>query len=255
MTEPYFITPPNFASDRKVHVVVVGAGGNGSQMLGHIGRLDRAIRAQLGSGLEVTVFDPDSVSEANVGRQVFGVHDIGINKAIIMVHRINALYDLDWRAEPTAFSPDRYHFASFDLLVGCVDSGRFRHALGTFWHSRHSDSLWLDLGNVADSGQVVLGHLGKPGSRSELRLPNVYDLYGDQLLAGDHDDMPSCSLAEALQRQYWSVNPATVSAAVPILDGLFLRGGIRHHGSLIRIDPYSVVPLLVDPEQWSAMGL
>lgn len=253
MSPPFFITPQNFASDRKVRVVVVGAGGNGSQLLGHIGRLDRAIRAQLGKGLDVTVFDPDCVSEANVGRQVFGVHDIGFNKAIIMVHGVNTKYDLDWHAEPKAFDPKRH--ASFDLLVGCVDSGRFRHALGQFWHSRPTDSLWLDLGNGADSGQVVLGHLGKPGSRSELRLPNVYDLYGDQLLTGDHDDMPSCSLAEALQRQHWSVNPATVSAAVPILDGLFLRGGIHHHGSLIRIDPYSVVPLLVDPEQWSAMGL
>ena len=253
MSPPFFITPQNFASDRKVRVVVVGAGGNGSQLLGHLGRLDRAIRAQLGKGLDVTVFDPDSVSEANVGRQVFGVHDIGFNKAIIMVHSVNAKYDLDWHAEPKAFDPNRH--ASFDLLVGCVDSGRFRHALGQFWHSRLTDSLWLDLGNGADSGQVVLGHLGKAGSRSDLRLPNVYDLYGDQLLAGDHDDMPSCSLAEALQRQYWSVNPATVSAAAPILDGLFLRGGLRHHGSLIRIDPYSVVPLLVDPEQWSEMGL
>jgi PRTRC genetic system ThiF family protein len=253
MSPPFFITPQNFASDRKVRVVVVGAGGNGSQLLGHLGRLDRAIRAQLGKGLDVTVFDPDSVSEANVGRQVFGVHDIGFNKAIIMVHSVNAKYDLDWHAEPKAFDPNQH--ASFDLLVGCVDSGRFRHALGQFWHSRLTDSLWLDLGNGADSGQVVLGHLGKAGSRSDLRLPNVYDLYGDQLLAGDHDDMPSCSLAEALQRQYWSVNPATVSAAAPILDGLFLRGGLRHHGSLIRIDPYSVVPLLVDPEQWSEMGL
>ena len=253
MSSPFFIAPQNFASDRKVRVVVVGAGGNGSQFLDGLGRLDRAIRAQLGKGLEVTVFDPDAISEANVGRQRFGVHDVGFNKAILMVHRINGFYDLDWHAEPEAFDPNRH--ASFDLLVGCVDSGRFRHALGQFWHSRLTDSLWLDLGNGADSGQVVLGHLGKAGSRSDLRLPNVYDLYGDQLLAGDHDNIPSCSLAEALQRQRWSVNPITVSASLSILDGLFLRGGLHHHGALVRTDPLSIVPLLVDPEQWSAMGL
>ncbi|THD10108.1 PRTRC system ThiF family protein [Metallibacterium scheffleri] len=253
MSSPFFITPQNFASDRKVRVVVAGAGGNGSQLLDGLGRLDRAIRAQLGAGLEVTVFDPDTVSEANLGRQRFGVHDIGFNKAILMVHRINGFYDLDWQAAPRAFNPSTH--ASFDLLIGCVDSGQFRHALGKFWRSRLSDSLWLDLGNGADSGQVVLGHIGKAGSRSDLRLPNVYDLYGDQLLAGDHDDMPSCSLAEALQRQRWSVNPITVSAALSLLDGLFLRGGLQHHGALVRIDPLSIVPLLVDPEQWGAMGL
>ncbi len=253
MTADLFITPRNFASDRKVRVIVVGAGGNGSQLLGHLGRLDRAIRSQLGSGLDVRVFDPERVSDANVGRQVFSVHDVGFHKAILMVHRINALYDLDWQAEPVAFDPKS--FAPFDLLIGCVDSGRFRHDLGMFWRSRSSEALWLDLGNGADCGQVVLGHLGKPTDACPIRLPNVFDLYGDQLLAGDQDDLPSCSLAEALQRQRWSVNPAAVSAALPILDGLFLRGGLHHHGSLFRLDPYSSVPLLIDPDQWRDMNL
>ena len=253
MTSAFFVTPHNFASDRKVRVILVGAGGNGSQLATHLGRLDRAIRSQLGCGLDVTLHDPDSVAESNIGRQAFSAHDVGFNKAILMVHRVNALYDLDWVAKPVAFDP-RQPFSA-DLLIGCVDSGSFRHALGTFWRKRRSDALWLDLGNGADSGQVVLGHLGKPERDAPLRLPNVFDLYGDQLLSGDDDDLPSCSLAEALQRQRWSVNPAAVSAALPILDGLFLRGGLRHHGSLFRIDPFSSVPLLVDPEQWRDMNL
>lgn len=56
----------------RVRVTVAGAGGNGAQVIGMLARLDLAIRA-LGHphGLHVTAYDPDTVSEANVGRQIW----------------------------------------------------------------------------------------------------------------------------------------------------------------------------------------
>ncbi|EQD42087.1 UBA/THIF-type NAD/FAD binding fold protein, partial [mine drainage metagenome] len=143
-------------------------------------------------------------------------------------------------------------YAGADFIVSCVDSGAFRHTLGKSGSHHGSEALWLDTGNGADSGQVVLGHFGIPPRG--LRLPNVYDLYGDGLLEGDTGDLPSCSLAEALLRQRWSVNPIIAATALSILDSLFLRGGTAHHGALVRIDPISIVPLLVDPDVWADMG-
>ncbi|MFD2274263.1 ThiF family adenylyltransferase [Undibacterium arcticum] len=57
---------------QKVRVAVIGAGGTGSQVLNGLVRLHLALLA-FGhpGGLDVTLWDDDQVSEANVGRQSF----------------------------------------------------------------------------------------------------------------------------------------------------------------------------------------
>jgi len=248
MSLPRFPSPPAFLGDRPIEVVVVGAGGTGSMLLSGLGRLDCALRAQNHPGMQVTVYDPDTVSPSNVGRQNFATADIGYKKAVLMVHRINGFYGLDWKAMPVRYDKPT---TDLDLLIGCVDSGLFRYKLGKACAGRHMRCLWLDTGNGAETAQIVCGHLGKT---SGLRLPNVYDLFGDQLLAGDHDDQPSCSLAEALSRQRWSVNPLVAVTALTILDNLVHRGGLDDHGALLRLTPLTVTALSIDPAVWSMMG-
>ena len=70
--------------NRRVQVHLVGAGGNGAQMAACLARLDIAMRA-LGhpGGLHVTAFDPDRVSETNVGRQLYSRADVGCFKALV----------------------------------------------------------------------------------------------------------------------------------------------------------------------------
>jgi molybdopterin/thiamine biosynthesis adenylyltransferase len=65
--------------DRRVTIHLAGVGGNGAQMAACLARLDIAIRA-LGHphGLFVHAFDPDTVTEANVGRQLYSPSDIGV---------------------------------------------------------------------------------------------------------------------------------------------------------------------------------
>ena len=65
------------------------AGGTGSQVATNLARMDMALRALGHPGLHVTVFDPDTVSEANIGRQLFSESEIGLNKAVALVTRIN----------------------------------------------------------------------------------------------------------------------------------------------------------------------
>ncbi|MBO8471748.1 MAG: ThiF family adenylyltransferase, partial [Bacteroidetes bacterium] len=72
----YLINPQH-----PVTVNVIGAGGTGSQVLTCLARFDTALRGLGHPGLFVTVYDPDTVTEANIGRQLFSPSDIGLNKA------------------------------------------------------------------------------------------------------------------------------------------------------------------------------
>ena len=248
MTMPRFPTPSAFLGERRLRVQVAGAGGTGSMLLDGLARLDCALRAQGHPGMEVTVFDSDTVSASNIGRQRFARPDIGFHKVVVLLHRLNGFYGLDWIAEPTRMEPSDVRA---DLFITCVDSGAFRHAVGVHFKNRPTNTLWLDTGNGADFANIVLGHLGVTQG---MRLPNVFDLYGAQLLAGDEDDLPSCSLAEALARQRWSINPMVANAALKLLDDLVHRGGLNEHGSLLRLDPFTLSSLPIDETAWAMMG-
>ena len=86
-----------------VTVNLIGAGGTGSQVLTNLARLDVTLRALNHPGLFVTVYDPDIVTEANIGRQLFGWSDIGLNKAQCLVTRINNFFGNDWTAIPSLY--------------------------------------------------------------------------------------------------------------------------------------------------------
>ncbi|MEY2117292.1 PRTRC system ThiF family protein [Rhodanobacter sp. FW106-PBR-R2A-1-13] len=249
MSARRFPTPEAFLGDRPVRIAVAGAGGTGSMLLDGLARLDCAIRAQGHPGMAVTVYDDARVRPANVGRQRFTHVDVGHPKATLLVHRLNGFYGLDWTAEVRRLDPAP---PRCDLLIGCVDLGWFRHALGKKNRRVQTDTLWLDTGNGSDRAQAFLSHLGTPSHG--LRLPNIFDLYGDALLTGDDSDLPSCSLAEALARQRWSINPMIAQVALTMLDDLFHRGGLDTHGAFVRLDPLTVTSIPIDPASWAMLG-
>jgi len=90
----------------RVEVALVGAGGSGSLFLTELTKIDKAMR-ELGhpGGLHVTVFDPDTVSESNIGRQNFYMTDKGLNKAVVLVNRVNMCCGVQWTAVPDYFPP------------------------------------------------------------------------------------------------------------------------------------------------------
>ena len=94
----YLINPQH-----PVTVNLIGAGGTGSQVLTGLARLDVTLRALGHPGLFVTLYDPDIVTEANIGRQLFGYSDMGLNKAQCLITRINNFFGNDWKAVPNIF--------------------------------------------------------------------------------------------------------------------------------------------------------
>lgn len=239
----------------QVPVILAGCGGTGSQVLTGLARLDRALRAlEHPGGLHVTVYDPDRVSEANVGRQLFASADVGANKGAVLVHRVNTWYGLDWEAVPAAYGGASAGPTPL-ILITCVDTARARRRI----HRARgqlglSPAYWLDLGNRQGDGQVILGEPAEarawrtPAASDGARLPTVVDLYPDLLdPTVPEDDRPSCSLAEALEEQDLFINLHVAAWGLELLWRLFRDGGIRHHGAYISLTDGRVNPLPVPP--------
>ena len=86
-----------------IRVHVVGAGGTGSHLVTLLTEVHKGVVALGGKGLDVIVFDPDTVSYANTVRQNYGAQEIGRNKAVTLLTRVNLACGLTWTAVPTLY--------------------------------------------------------------------------------------------------------------------------------------------------------
>ena len=242
---------------RAIKVVLVGAGGTGSHVLRRLATIHLAM-IELGhpAGLDVIVIDPDTVSKTNVGRQNFWPSDVGQSKAEILVNRCNLLMQTGWVAEAAKVT-DGTQFSNPDIVIGCVDNRNGREAiLKALKRSVYSSAYYLDIGNREHDGQVVLGEVFGASYKRENRLPHVADLYPDIIDGSldDTDDTPSCSLAEALEKQSLFINDTMANAACNLLWELFRYGQLTHHGQFVNIRSGRVTPLAIDPETWKRFG-
>jgi PRTRC genetic system ThiF family protein len=244
---------------KRVHINLAGAGGTGSQMLTGLARLDAAIRALGHPGLDVAVFDPDEVSVANLGRQLFAPADVGCNKAEVLVTRINGWFGTKWNAVPAKFYGDNGTFSAGPMIcVSCVDTAGARVGIGKRLTAR-KHLYWLDLGNRQADGQVVLGVPAQNAEHSafEFRLPTVLELFPEIARNAkrlDRDNGPSCSLAQALERQELFVNQSVCTPALQLLWQIFRYGRLTWHGAFVNLTTGRMNPIPVDPQAWRRMG-
>ena len=228
---------------RVIRVLLVGCGGNGAQMLMGLAALDTALRAISSRSLHVTAVDDDNVSEANLGRQPFYACDLGQSKVRTLTERINIAHGLAWAAvhgrAPTAVGVEGH-----DILISCVDTASARRALGAaLGAAKRAPAYWLDLGNRARDGQFLIGCPAGSGA-DPCRLPTVLEVFpelGDESLV--EDDAPSCSVAEALDRQSLFVNRVVAAHALALLFDLLGRGSIGHAGGFINLASGQIAPI------------
>ncbi|QKM48021.1 hypothetical protein B7760_02055 [Burkholderia glumae] len=243
-------TPARFIGDRRVRTVVVGCGGTGSQMLTGLGRLNHALLALGHPGLDVTAFDSDTISNANVGRQMFSPADVGRHKSVVLVHRLNAFFGTNWTARPVHAGADELVRGAPDLVIMCVDSAAARAKLAPIlWKS---NCYVMDLGNRASDGQVIFGASrdaegnrtadqkdGSPLPWPYAMLPELVDEWAPE------DDTPSCSLAEALERQELFINQAVVTQGLAILFEFFRHARLTWCGAFVNLKTGNVRPIKV----------
>jgi len=231
--------------ERPIRILVVGCGGNGSAIVSGLPYLHQAMLA-FGhpGGLQVTLIDPDTVSETNCVRQPFCRTEIGFPKAIVPAHRINLFWGLNWQGMQAQIQQVAKS-ADVDVVVGCVDTRRARRAIDKW--ALHSRVLyWLDLGNNASSGQFILGqpHNSANKRRGKCRLPTVIELFPKIAAPGKKDDdQPSCSAAEALTRQEPFINQTLAYQALAMLTQLLRHGSVSYQGGFCNLATGQVAPL------------
>jgi len=233
-----------------LRVLIVGAGGNGSAVLLGLPYLHQAMKVWGHTGgLHVMLADGDLVSETNCVRQPFASADVGLN------NRVNLFWGLQWQAHPEHFHKNslRTHSAVPHLIVGCVDTRAARQAiLSAVTRANDSTVYWLDLGNNASSGQYVLGQpLNAANRHNAARLRTVAELYPEiaDAEAGE-DPLPSCSAAEALERQEPFINQVLATSALAMLARLLHYGSLTHHGAFYNASTGRTSVLGVDPDLW-----
>jgi PRTRC genetic system ThiF family protein len=185
-------------------------------------------------GLAVTAYDPDTVSEANIGRQLFWPGDVAQNKAAVLINRLNLGFGLDWKAIPEKFGEYR---GGADITIGCVDSRASRCEIMEYFQKR--SSYYLDCGNGSDYGQVFIGD-GKQLPFPWEACPELFDA------SIPEDNTPSCSLAEALGSQELFINQAVATCALQLLWSLFRHGGLDIRGYYINLKTGRTLPVPIE---------
>lgn len=245
-TANYLIDPMH-----RVTVILVGCGGTGCQVLTSLARINIALQNLGHPGLRVTAYDNDIVTEANLGRQLFSENDLGVNKANILITRINRFFGLDWEAVSNTYPHGN---ESANIIITCVDSVRARIDIGKFLRTNNYGGdegrhyYWLDFGNTTNTGQVVLGSLCKveqpqvEGVETVARLKCVNQMFNLRKVK-DEDSGPSCSLAEALRKQDLFINSTLANLGCNLLWKLISEGSIEYNGLFLNLRTMKVNPI------------
>jgi PRTRC genetic system ThiF family protein len=224
---------------------VVGCGGTGAALIGGLPFLHQALTAMGHPGLQVIVADGDRVSASNCVRQPFSESEIGLFKSTVLVNRLNLFWGFNWQASTEYVT--RKTQGTVDILISCVDTRRARFEIIRSPLFKEC-AYWLDIGNTADGGQFVLGQpKNSRNRRTPNRLPTVAELFPEIVKPGldKHDDLPSCSAVEALERQEPFVNQTLAYHALAMLARLFRHRQITHHGAFVSLVNGRMAPLIV----------
>ena len=257
IADNYLLNPTN-----PVTINLIGAGGTGSHMLTKLAEMNCALIALGHAGLQVNLFDDDRVTEANTGKQVFAESEIGLYKSVVLINRANRFCGTNWKAVTQKFDGDnRYKMpegGKANIYVSCVDTVASRFGIAKFFeqmpqnsYGRNTPLYWMDMGNSRYSGQVILATLKEikqPVSklyRTVSVLPKITDEFRDLLLAETDNSEPSCSHAEALEKQELFINPTVANYGAQLLWLLFRKGMTDTRGVFINLENFKTEPLKV----------
>lgn len=248
-TEPYLKNPGH-----KVTVDLAGVGGTGSQMITGLARISEALRSMGHPGLHVRAWDDDIVTDANIGRQLFSSSDIGMNKAQVLVTRINRFFGYEWEAMPEIFGGQ----LSSNITISCIDTAMGRVMLGMKIEGKTKNRYqpydrryyWMDMGNLQKTGQVILGTISpvqqpKVSHKTKAVLKTVTQKFPQLKTIKDDLLGPSCSLAEALNKQDLFINSTLAQFGCNLLWKLFREGMIKYHGCYVNLDSFIVQPIKI----------
>lgn len=251
---PHFLNPTN-----PISINLIGAGGTGSQLLTALARMDFALREMNHCGLKIRLFDFDRVEKANLGRQLFSMNELGLNKAVALINRVNRFFGTNWKALPESFEDavlNQPDLSLANITITCVDTVRARKSVAEILYREKQDLsrrdgciYWLDLGNGRDSGQVWLstvGRIAQPESKKFKVIGELADLLSTHpsLLAKEMDNSePSCSLAQALNKQDLFINSVLSQMGASLLWSMLRLGVLESRGFFLNLANFRSTPI------------
>ncbi|MCO5241525.1 MAG: PRTRC system ThiF family protein [Chitinophagaceae bacterium] len=257
-TDNYLISPTN-----PISVNLIGAGGTGSKALTALLEINESLIALGHAGLSVRLWDDDIITSANLGRQRFFESETGLYKSVALINRVNRCIGTNWKAENRKFEKDSFgripEEAQATITITCVDNVKARfgvaeilNILGNRRNYRDTPKYWLDFGNSQHTGQVLLSTIGtikQPNSEkyeTVASLPFVTEEFGELLKQSEElDNTPSCSLAEALQKQDLFINASLAQMGCDLLWGLFRYGMTEYRGFFHNLKDFRTHPIKV----------
>jgi PRTRC genetic system ThiF family protein len=237
-----------------LNVLVIGCGGTGSAFACGLPYLHQAMRAKGLIGLDVKLMDGDLISETNCVRQPFSRGEVGLFKSVVLASRLNMFWNLRWEGIGGYLTEKSKIDA--DLVVGCVDSRSGRRLIHELLTKKSCfANYWLDIGNTASTGQIVLGQPWNARNRqSPARLRSVAEMYPEILNSSEEDEeTPSCSAIDALTKQQPFINQTLAMQALAMLSRLIWDGKIEYHGMFTNLVTGRTTPLPIDPRQWQRL--
>jgi PRTRC genetic system ThiF family protein len=258
-TDKYLLAPTN-----PITVNLIGAGGTGSQMLTALARMNHALIQLNHPGLFVKLFDDDIITEANMGRQLFALSELGQHKASALIARVNRFFGTNWKSVTERFDQRKLHNHSIfsNITISCVDTASSRFSIAAALKNFRSASFnrdrafyWMDFGNAQSTGQVILSTVEtvkQPSSKQFstcAKLPWVTSEFKSILEATNDDETPSCSLAEALVKQDLFINTSLCALGASLLWSLFREGMIQHRGFFLNLKDFRSQPIPVGKVQ------
>ena len=248
-TDNALINPTN-----PVTVNLIGAGGTGSQVLTALARMNHALTELNHSGLFVRLWDDDVITEANLGRQLFAESELELYKSVALINRVNRFFGTNWKAETQKFEKHglgklKSNMKS-EIYISCVDSVKSRFDIAEILNElkidkgyyRNQCKYWIDFGNSQFTGQVLLstiGNIKQPNSEkyeTVENLPFITEEFGELLKISEaEDNTPSCSLAEALEKQDLFINSSLAQMGSSLLWSLFRNGLTENRGFFLNL--------------------
>lgn len=260
-TKVHFTYSSLINATNSVTVNLIGAGGTGSKVLTALMKMSHSLTELGHAGLQVRLWDDDVITEANLGRQRFALSEIGLYKSVALINRVNRFMGTNWKAETRKFGREENgklpEHARSQIYISCVDSVKARFDIAEILKNidnrpsyNNRPCYLLDFGNSQNTGQVILSTIGaikQPNSEkyeTVENLPFITDEFGELLQQSEQlDDTPSCSLAEALEKQDLYINATLAQMGCSLLWNLFRNGRTFYRGFFLNLQDFRSQPL------------
>lgn len=258
-TKIHYLDPDLVSPQHPITISLIGCGGTGSSLLTQLARIHTALRDLRHPGLFIKVFDPDTVSVSNIGRQLFSIADLDSSKAIVLISRINRHFGTNWKAYPRKMTTEEI---KSNIVITCIDTVQGRRTIHKQlkayiklankkkYDTPYQLKYWMDCGNSRDTGQVVLGTLNsitqpkKSKFDTQGKMKHFFDLFPE---AEQHetkkDQGPTCSVAEALMHQNLFVNSTIAQYAANLTFKLLNDKLTAYNGLFVNTADFKSQPI------------